>query len=193
MNSKKTGNKLFTPFQVIFVLFVNEVSSMITIICGTNRPGNRSRHVVLYYKNLLESMGEMPKVLFPEGINLNRRTPELEEIEKDLLIPADKFIFILPEYNGSFPGAIKALMDLSRVPECFYGKKALLTGLADGRAGNLRGLEHFTGILNHMKVVVHPDRLPISSYKKIINENGDLVDENTRKVIRRQVEEFLAF
>lgn len=166
---------------------------MITIICGTNRPGNRSRHIVLYYKRLLESLGENPEVLFPEGINLNRRTPELELVEQQILIPADKFIFILPEYNGSFPGAIKALIDLTHIPECFYGKKALLTGLADGRAGNLRGMEHFTGILNHMKVVVHPDRLPISSYKKLIDENGELVDESTRRVIQQQVEDFIAF
>src|SRR5690606_8520927 len=143
---KKTGNKLLTLFQVIFVFFVNEVSLMITIICGTNRPGNRSRHIVLYYKDLLESMGEKPSVLFPEGLNLNGRTPELEKIEREMLSPADKFIFILPGYDGSFPGAIKVVMDLSRVPECFYGKKALLTGLADGRAVNLRGMEHFTGI-----------------------------------------------
>lgn len=166
---------------------------MITIICGTNRKGNRSRHVVLYYRAVLEKMGENPRVLFPEGVNLNHRTTELEEIENELLIPADKFIFILPEYNGSFPGAIKALIDLCRVPECFYGKKALLTGLADGRAGNLRGMEHFTGILNHMKVVVHPYKLPISSYKKLMNEKGELVDEITRKVVQNQVEEFLAF
>lgn len=195
MNSKNTGKKLFTPFPVPLCFFTNEkaFNEMITIICGTNRPGNRSRYVVRYYEELLESLGERPKVLFPEGIDLSRRTPELEKIEDEMLIPADKFIFILPEYNGSFPGAIKALIDLCRVQECFYGKKALLTGLADGRAGNLRGMEHFTGILNHMQVVVHPDRLPISSYKKIINEKGELTDENTRKVIRRQVESFLAF
>lgn len=193
MNSKKTGKKLLTLFQVIFALFVTETYPMITLVCGTNRPGNRSLHVVLYYKNLLDSMGEDPKVLLPEGISLNNRTPELERIERELLIPSDKFIFILPEYNGSFPGAIKALIDLCRIPECFYGKKALLTGLADGRAGNLRGLEHFTGILNHMKVVVHPNKLPISSYKSLINSEGDLIDENTRAAILIQLKEFLAF
>lgn len=82
---------------------------------------------------------------------------------------------------------------MCRTPECFYGKKALLTGVADGRAGNLRGMEHFTGILNHMKVIVHPDKLPISVLKKLVNKDGDLIDEETKKVIKKQLEEFLQF
>jgi len=166
---------------------------MITIISGTNRPGSRTRSLVFYYRDALVEMGETPTVLLPEGIDLNSRTPALEKVENEVLIPTDKFIFILPEYNGSFPGAIKTLIDLCRIPVCFYGKKALLTGVADGRAGNLRGMEHFTGILNHMKVVVHPDKLPISLIKTLIDENGVLTDAATRQVIDRQLREFLAF
>lgn len=166
---------------------------MITIISGTNRKGNRTGSIVAYYREALREMREDPKVLLPEGIDLNRRTPELERVENEILKPSEKFIFILPEYNGSFPGAIKTLIDLVRVPECFFGKKALLTGLADGRAGNLRGMEHFTGILNHMGVVVHPNRLPISLMRSLINDKGELIDEDTRSVIDKQLKEFLAF
>ena len=166
---------------------------MITVISGTNRKGSRTKNIVFYYRDELLKMGEHPQVLLPEGIDLNKRTPELQRVEEDILIPSDKFIFILPEYNGSFPGAIKALIDLCRVPECFYGKKALLTGVADGRAGNLRGMEHFTGILNHMKVIVHPNKLPISVLKKLVNTAGDLIDEDTKKAIEKQLKEFIAF
>jgi NAD(P)H-dependent FMN reductase len=165
---------------------------MITIVSGTNRPGNRTRRLVQYYQDALSERAVEGKLLLLEGVDLNRRTPELEQIEQRLLIPADKFIFILPEYNGSFPGAVKTFIDLCH-PECFSGKKALLTGLADGRAGNLRGMEHFTGILNHMNVVVHPFKLPISVFKRLLNEQGELIDEATRKAINKQLTEFLAF
>ena len=166
---------------------------MITIVSGTNRAGNLTREIVYFYKKTLEEMGETPGVLLLEGLDLNKRTTQLEEIEDQILKPTDKFIFILPEYNGSFPGAVKTFIDMCRIPECFYGKKALLTGIADGRAGNLRGMEHFTGILNHMKVVVHPNKLPISVIRKLINEKKELIDEATRAVVRHQLEEFLAF
>lgn len=166
---------------------------MITIVSGTNRPGNRTRRLVSYYQEALLAKGVKGEVVLLEGIDLNRRSPELTRIEDQQLIPAEKFIFILPEYNGSFPGAVKTFIDLCRIPECFYGKKALLTGLADGRAGNLRGMEHFTGILHHMNVVVHPFKLPISVFKRLLNEQGELIDEDTRNVIDKQLTEFLAF
>ncbi len=166
---------------------------MITIVSGTNRPESLTHVIVLFYEKMLSALGEDPGVLLLEGIDLNKRTDKLKEIEEHVLIPTDKFIFILPEYNGSFPGAIKAFIDLCRVSECFYGKKALLTGIATGRAGNLRGMEHFTGILNHMKMIVHPNRLPISVIKKLLNNRKELADEDTRIVVKNQLEEFLAF
>ncbi len=166
---------------------------MMTIISGTNRSGNLTREIVFFYKKMLMEMGAEPDVLLLEGLDLNKRTSHLRQIEETILIPSHKFIFILPEYNGSFPGAVKTFIDMCRIPACFYGKKALLTGIADGRAGNLRGMEHFTGILNHMKVVVHPNKLPISVIRKLINEKKELIDEATQAVVRRQLEEFLAF
>lgn len=175
-----------------FVVF-RKINIMITIISGTNRTGNLTREIVFFYKKILAEMGHEPKVLLLEGLDLNQRTSDLEQIEETILKPTDKYIFILPEYNGSFPGAVKTFIDMCKVPECFYGKKALLTGIADGRAGNLRGMEHFTGILNHMKVIVHPNKLPISVIRKLINEKKELIDEGTQKVIQRQLEEFLDF
>lgn len=166
---------------------------MIAIISGTNRAGSRTRDIVYFYKRMLMEMGQEPKVLLLEGLDLNKRTAELAQIETEILKPSDKFIFILPEYNGSFPGAVKTFIDMCKIPECFYGKKALLTGIADGRAGNLRGMEHFTGILNHMKVVVHPNKLPISVIYNLMDDNKELIDETTRKVVRHQLEEFLVF
>lgn len=166
---------------------------MTTIVSGTNRPGSITAEVIRCYREVLDKAGVKTAVLWPERIDLNRRTPALEAAEEELLIPAEKFVFVLPEYNGSFPGAVKTLIDMCRIPECFYGKKALLTGIADGRAGNLRGMEHFTGILNHMRVVVHPHKLPISVIRKLMNERGELTDEATLEVIRLQLEEFLAF
>ncbi len=166
---------------------------MITIISGTNRPGNRTQRIVNVYERMLEDMGRHPEVLLLEGLDLNKKTEDLNFVEERILQPSDKFIFILPEYNGSFPGAVKTFIDMCKVPEDFYGKKALLTGVADGRAGNLRGMEHFTGILNHMKMIVHPNRLPISVMKKLFNEKEELTDEPTRLVIHQQLKEFLAF
>ena len=72
-------------------------------------------------------------------------------------------------------------------------EKALLTGISTGRAGNLRGMEHLTGILNYLKVIVHPNKLPISSVDKLLNGEGEITDKDTVEAINTQLKEFIEF
>jgi len=164
-----------------------------TVISGTNRPGSNTRKVANHYEKLLLSKGITPYLLTLEGWKYLDKTPEFELLEKEKLIPTNKFIFISPEYNGSIPGVLKVMLDISDYKKVWWGKKALLTGVARGRAGNLRGLEHLTGILHFLKVVVHPDKLPISAVDKMMNEQGEIVDPLTLEAIETQVNEFLDF
>src|SRR5690606_19694238 len=86
-----------------------------------------------------------------------------------------KFIFVVPEYNGSFPGILKLFLD--SIPTKFWAdKKACLVGVSDGRAGNLRGMEHLTGILQYLKMHVFYNKLPISLINKVMNEHGVFVN-----------------
>ncbi len=78
-----------------------------------------------------------------------QRTPEFIKIENEILIPTQKFIFIIPEYNGTFPGVLKAMIDNSDIKKAWYHKKALLTGVSTGRAGNLRGMDHLSASLHY--------------------------------------------
>jgi NAD(P)H-dependent FMN reductase len=99
----------------------------------------------------------------------------------------------VPEYNGSIPGVLKTMLDLTDYKKTWQWKKALLVGISTGRAGNLRGLEHLTSILNFMKVVVHPNKLPISLIDKVMDEKGVLHNEFTLHAINKQLDEFIKF
>jgi chromate reductase len=164
-----------------------------TIISATNRKDSNTLKIAEAYRDLLAERGIQARLLTLEGLNVLDRGEDLEEVEKQFLIPADKFIFIVPEYNGSFPGILKALMDNSDIRRAWWGKKALLTGVSTGRAGNLRGLEHLTGILHYLKVSVHHNKLPISVVDKLLDEQGMLVDPATLAVIGEQLDEFISF
>ena len=164
-----------------------------TIISATNRKDSNTLKIAEAYRDLLAERGIQARLLTLEGLNVLDRGEDLEEVEKQFLIPADKFIFIVPEYNGSFPGILKALMDNSDIRRAWWGKKALLTGVSTGRAGNLRGLEHLTGILHYLKVSVHHNKLPISVVDKLLDEQGKLVDPATLVVIGEQLDEFISF
>jgi NAD(P)H-dependent FMN reductase len=72
------------------------------------------------------------------------------------------------------------------------GKKALLTGVSKGRAGNLRGMDHLTGIMHYVGTVVHPNKLPISIVDTLFNED-ELQHRETLQAINQQLDEFIDF
>ena len=166
---------------------------MYTIISGTNRPGSNTLKVAEQYQRLLKSRGIDANLVSLLGLDVSERSPGLLAVEKEYLIPSEKFIFVTPEYNGSFPGVLKSLIDNTDIKRVWWGKKALLTGVSTGRAGNLRGMEHLTGILHYVKVVVHPDKLPISVVDTLLEQVGSITDESTLDAIEHQVEEFIEF
>lgn len=139
------------------------------IISGTNRKDSNIIRIALQYQKALTEKNIRSEILSLEELDLSGRNPAYEKMEKELLIPAEKFIFISLEYNASIPGVLKTLLDLSDYKKTWWGKKALLVGISSGRSGNVRGMEHLTSILNYMKVVVHPNKLPISSVHNLLN------------------------
>ena len=169
------------------------MSDNYTIVSGTNRPGSRTEKIARHYQQVLKSKGINPQFISLEGWTYIHKTPEFVQLENDILVPTTKFIFISPEYNGSIPGVLKLMFDISDYRKTWWGKKALLTGVATGRGGNLRGLEHLTSILHYLKVVVHPNKLPISLVDKMLNDEGAIQDPGTLSAIDAQISEFIQF
>ena len=166
---------------------------MITIISGTNRPGSNTAKVAAQYLQLLHKKGIEPQFVSLEGLDVSERSEAIKKLETAILVPTDKFIFISPEYNGSIPGVLKSLIDHTDIKKVWWGKKALLTGVSTGRAGNLRGMEHLTGILHYVKMHVHPNKLPISVVDKLLNGTNTITDTGTLQAIDEQLDEFLAY
>ena len=88
---------------------------------------------------------------------------------------------------------LKLMIDNTEVSKTWWHKKVLLTGVSTGRAGNLRGMEHLTGTLLHLKMLVHPNRLPISVVDRLLDSANRFSDAGTLKAIDIQLEEFLSF
>ena len=164
-----------------------------TVISGTNRLGSNTIRVAKQYLRLLEEKGTVAKFVTLEDMDVNKRNDALKSLEKEILIPTTKFIFVTPEYNGSFPGVLKAMIDNTDIEKVWWGKKALLTGVSTGRAGNLRGMEHLTGVLQYLKMHVHHNKLTISVVNKLLNGEDYIGDMATLKSINDQLEEFIRF
>jgi len=166
---------------------------MITIISGSGRADNNTRKVATEYQRLLADKDIPCMLLLLDEKEMISRNPGFIELENEFLVPAEKFIIVMPEYNGSYPGILKLMIDHSDVARAWWYKKVLLTGVSTGRAGNLRGMEHLTGVLLHLKMLVHYNRLPISIVDRLMDSNGQFTDPATLRAVHTQIDEFLEF
>jgi chromate reductase len=173
---------------------------MITIISSTNRPGSSTLKVAQYYQRELRIKGveagllslmQLPPNLLQTDL-YGKRSDEFEIIQ-EIITQTDKFIFVIPEYNGSFPGVLKSFIDACDFPESFYEKKAALVGISSGKYGNIRGIDHFTGVCHYLNLHVMPLKIHIASVKTELDENGNFFKEDTLKYTDEQIEKFIAF
>lgn len=166
---------------------------MITVISGTNRKNSRTIKVAGYYFEFLQKVRQDVRLLSLEDTDILCKSEKLHQVESEFLIPADKFVIIMPEYNGSFPGILKLLFDESDIKRCWWYKKVMLVGVADGRGGNLRGIDHLTGILHYLKMNVFYNKLPLSKINEELNPQGEFVKAATVKAIEDQIHAFIAY
>src|ERR1700742_957301 len=173
---------------------------MVTIIAGTNRPGSSTYKLAKYYKKTLARKGlhadivsltKLPDTLIATDL-YGKRSAEFDKLQTRITA-TQKFIFIIPEYNGSFPGVLKTFIDACSFPESFYEKKAALVGISSGKYGNIRGIDHFTGICNYMHLHIMPLKIHIPSIHKEFDENGKLFKDDTLKFTNEQIDKFIKF
>lgn len=169
----------------------------ITVISATNRPASNTEKVARYYEHALKQSGlsihflsltQLPASILQSDL-YGQRSPDMEQLINTHIAPAEGFIFVVPEYNGSFPGILKVMLDAVS-PRFWNDKHACLVGVSTGRAGNLRGMEHLTNILHYLKMHVYHNKLPISRVDTLFGTEG-LQDAETAKAIEGQLQGFL--
>ncbi|MGN6638503.1 MAG: NADPH-dependent FMN reductase [Mucilaginibacter sp.] len=173
---------------------------MITIISSTNREGSSTLKVARYYQERFKEKGVEAAVLSLSQLPSNlietdlygKRSEAFKPIQ-DIVTRTEKFLFIIPEYNGSYPGVLKVFVDACSFPESFYEKKAALVGISSGRYGNIRGVDHFTGVCHYVHLHVMPLKIHIPAIHKELDENGNLFKEDTLRYTNEQIEKFIKF
>jgi len=173
---------------------------MITIIAATNRPNSNTLKVAKYYQQQLKIKGIASTLFSLEHLPADvlntdmygKRSAAFQKVQ-DLITSTDKFLFIMPEYNGSYPGVLKVLIDALNFPDSFYDKKAALVGISSGKYGNIRGVDHFTGVCHYVHLNVLPLRLHIPNIKTELDVDGNFVKEDTLKFVNEQIDKFIHF
>ena len=139
--------------------------SSITVVAATNRENSLTAQVAAYYAQMLQQQGGDAQILSltaqpadftVSALYANRgKQPGFNRL-KEMMETAQKYVFIVPEYNGSFPGVLKAFIDGLQFPTTFRDKKCALVGVSKGAQGGALALSHLTDIFNYLRMHVHP-------------------------------------
>lgn len=172
------------------------------IIIGTSRPHSNSKKVAQFVQRLYEQKGEKVKILDMAEIEIEQAhgghfggktplPPKLHAAIKDVT-ESEGLIFVIPEYNGSMPGVLKAFVDYWQYPNSFEGRPVAFIGLGGMWAG-LRPVEHMMQVMSYRNAFLFPVRVFMRDVGKLIDKDGVIEDPIILGLLSQQVEGFQKF
>jgi chromate reductase len=174
---------------------------MISIISSTNRQDSRTIKVARFYKELLDSKGVETQIidlaLLPpdfafSALYHNQGKNELFNLFIKQVNESKKFVFIVPEYNGSFPGILKTFIDGMEYPAGFRDKKCAMLGISAGSQGSSLALSHLTDIFNYMNMYVLPSKPRLARLDTVF-EDGKITDRFLADLVNKQAQDLIDF
>jgi NAD(P)H-dependent FMN reductase len=181
------------------------MSEQITIISATNREDSATLQFSLTLQKTLKDwsvdtdlldLKELDNIPIQNSMyQKDFQHPKIAALQDKYILPAGKFIFVVPEYNGSYPGLLKYFIDacsIRKYADNFQNKSAFLIGVSSGRAGNLRGLDHLTGVLHYLKTHVYPTKLPVSKVETVFDPEGLMfLDQELIDLLKKELITFV--
>jgi len=173
----------------------------ILIISGTNRKASMSYQIALIYQQLLKDIGVGSQIidlqLLPEDFSfsaLYEMSGKNQSFNKyrEMMVKGQKFVFVVPEYNGSFPGVLKTFIDGLEFPGSFKNKKCALVGVSSGIQGAGLALSHLTDIFHYCGMNVLAQKPKLAHIDDHF-ENGEVINELYVTLLRDQAEKLVSF
>jgi chromate reductase, NAD(P)H dehydrogenase (quinone) len=175
------------------------------IIVGTDRVGSNSKRIADVIQGLYKSAGEDVEII--ELMNVMKglvASPQYGNVTHPVLKAAtdkvessDGLIIITPEYNGSFPGALKYFIDHLRYPQAFEARPICFVGIG-GMFGGLRPVEHLQQVFGYRNAYVFPERIFVmnvwNQFKQTEqNPEGRFQDQLILGLMKKQAQDFSIF
>lgn len=120
--------------------------------------------------------------------NSLENTPEEWRPLFDRVFKADAFIFVSPEYNGSYSPSLKNFVD--HFPKQLHKPLGIVTA-SNGALGGMRAAQQLILLGAGLFTLVSPQLLIIPAIDKKIDANGDLLEPSFEKSIHNFASEFL--
>ncbi len=164
----------------------------IAVLIGTTRVQRRSVHAARWIAEFGRRQPNVEIILvdpndfnFPgDGNDPEGKDPRYSEITAK----ADAFFIVTPEYNHSFPGSLKRMLDSEL--QTYNHKPVALAGCSDGNWGGTRAVESLVPAVRETGLVVlswdiffpHIDQIFDESTGSMKPEYVDRYSRNTQKL-----------
>lgn len=160
----------------------------IVIIGGSLRTDNLTAKAMALAADEIRTHKDITLDVFdPAKMNLplpGKGTNPAMESFQNTVSKATGVILATPEYNGSYSSIIKLLIESLGYPSLLAGKPVGLIGVASGRIGAVKSLEHLSSVCIHNGAIVLPGPASVAEVHKIFDEKGRCLDEKMEQRIR---------
>ena len=153
----------------------------------------------MYLKEYLEKKDDLSvetldvkNFLFGKTVTISEE-PEMGQEWKEKIAVADAVIFVSPEYNHSFPGELKILID--SLYDEYKGKVAAICGVSMGVFGGSRMIENLKLVLHTVNFELALRTINVGKVQDAFTEEGQVTEEykdKIEKMINGVVEELKA-
>ena len=172
---------------------------MILGMAGSLRAGSINRGTLRAARDLAPP--DAPIEIFDlEGIPIFNQDAEESLPERVVQLKArvraaDAILFVTPEYNYSVPGVLKNAIDWGSRPygdSAWEGKPVGVMGASPAMAGTARAQYHLRQMFVFLNMLpMNRPEIMIGQAEKRFDDDGNLVDENTREHIRKFLDAFV--
>lgn len=122
--------------------------------------------------------------------------PEAEALEALLtarVAPAQGILLSTPEYHGSYSSVLKVLIDNMGYPSVMEGKPVSLLGIATGRLGAIKALEHLRSVCSHIGAIVLPYPVSVAEAHNKMDSAGACTDADLAALMEICAEQLVAY
>lgn len=137
-------------------------------------------------------LAELPKDFISTALYDNAGKNPHFNVFRELIDNSEKFVFIIPEYNGSFPGVLKAFLDGMRYPGAFTNKKCAMVGLSSGNQGAGMALSHLTDIFNYLGMHVLAFKPKLAKIEGLMTD-GKISNNKYLSQLKKQAQQLIEF
>lgn len=151
----------------------------IAVIAGTTREQRLSPHAAKYIAQRGREFSNV-EIIYVDPADFHfagdGNDPEGKDPRYTAIIEkADAFFIVTPEYNHSFPGSLKRMLDSELA---FYNHKPVaLAGVSNGNWGGVRAVEQLCGAIRELGLVVMSWDVYFPYIQNIFDEQGQIHDE----------------